>query len=388
MLNPMSENSGFHIQTVLILAIFALVFWLIHFFNKRQPFPGWVAVAYSAALAAYIIDSTRTPSTSVGFIFVSTSMFWIFSLAIAKAVYVRCNAAFPNIIVGLILSSAMTAFTVLTFVAPDISIRSVLVSVVAAILLALALPPLWKAGEKVIDGVLFGVIATVAAIFVVRILIVYSLHGLTLTEQSYSQSEYAWIFHFTSGICALGLAVVLLYAAGLDMVWHFHGQSNRDPLTGLLNRRGLKGLFNSSGADDRDRQYIRAVILFDIDHFKRVNDQYGHAAGDKVLQRVAKTASGLCQEQGQVARTGGEEFAILTDWIPLETAQLLAQHMCDSLRFVAHPELAPDHKVTASFGLAVLTDADSLNDAMDRADQALYQAKRNGRNQVALAQAA
>ncbi|ASK87824.1 GGDEF domain-containing protein [Sphingorhabdus sp. SMR4y] len=384
----MSENSGFHIQTIMILAIFALVFWLIHFFNRRQPFSGWVAVAYSAALAAYVIDSTRNESTHIGFIYASTSLFWIFSLAIAKAIYARCNAAFPNVVVGLILSSAITAFAVLTFVAPDISIRSVLVSVVAAILLALALPPLWKAGEKVIDGALFGVIATVATIFIVRILIVYSLHGLTLTEQSYAQSEYAWILHFTSGICALALAVVLLYAAGLDMVWHFHGQSNRDPLTGLLNRRGLKGLFNASAAQKPDEELARALILFDIDHFKRVNDQYGHAAGDNVLKRVAKTASGLCQEQGQVARTGGEEFAILTDWIPLESAQLLAQHICDSLRFVTHPELPADHKVTASFGLVVLADIDSLNDAMDRADRALYQAKRNGRNQVALAQAA
>tara|TARA_R110002033_G_scaffold8636_7_gene29481 strand:- start:1003 stop:2157 length:1155 start_codon:yes stop_codon:yes gene_type:complete len=384
----MSENSGFHIQTVLILAIFALVFWLIHFFNKRQPFPGWVAVAYSAALAAYVIDSTRHESTNIGFIYASTSLFWIFSLAISKAIYVRCNAAFPNILVGLILSSAITAFAVLTFVATDISIRSVLVSVVAAILLALALPPLWKAGGKVIDRALFGVVATVAVIFIVRILFVYSLHGLTLTEQSYSQSEYAWILHFTSGICALALAVVLLYAAGLDMVWHYHGQSNRDPLTNLLNRRGLKGLYNAAGNQDRNEDYTRVLILFDIDHFKRVNDQYGHTAGDKVLQRVAKTASGLCLEQGQVARTGGEEFAILTDWLPLETAEILAQHICDSLRFVAHPELAADHKITASFGLVVLTDSDSLSDAMDRADQALYQAKRNGRNQVALAQAA
>ncbi|VWX56830.1 GGDEF domain-containing protein [Sphingorhabdus sp. 109] len=384
----MSENSGFHIQTVLILAIFALVFGLIHFFNKRQPFPGWVALAYSAALGAYIIDSTRHESTHVGFIFASTGLFWMFSLAIIKAIYVRCNAAFPSVLVGLILSSAITAFVVLTFVAPDISIRSVLVSVVAAILLALALPPLWKAGEKVIDGVLFGVIATVALIFVARIVVVYYLHGLSLTEQSYSQSEYAWIFHFTSGICALALAVVLLYAAGLDMVWHFHGQSNRDPLTGLLNRRGLKALFNASADQHPNGDLTRAVILFDIDHFKRVNDEYGHAAGDKVLQRVAKTASGLCQEQAEVARTGGEEFAILTGWIPFDSAQQLAQHICDSLRFVAHPELAADHKVTASFGLVALANGDSLNDAMDRADQALYQAKRNGRNQVALAQAA
>lgn len=384
----MSDNSGFHIQTIIILAIFALVFGLIHFFNKRQPFSGWIAVAYSAALAAYIIDSTRSASTSIGFIFASTAMFWIFGLAIAKAIYVRSKAVFPNILAGFILMSAAAVFTMLTFVAPDISMRSLLVNVVAGILLAMALPPLWKAGEKLIDGALFGVIATVAAIFVIRVVIVYFLLGLTLTEQSYSQSTYAWIFHVTSGICALALAVVLLYAAGLDMVWHFHGESNRDPLTGLLNRRGLQALFNNAAVQGPNGTYVRSIILFDVDHFKQVNDRYGHAAGDEVLRRIAKTASGLCQEQGQVARTGGEEFAILTEWIALESAQLLAQHICDSLRFIAHPELAKDDKVTASFGLAVLTDSDSLHDAMDRADQALFEAKRNGRNQVAQSEAA
>ena len=89
-----------------------------------------------------------------------------------------------------------------------------------------------------------------------------------------------------------------------------------------------------------------------------------------------------------MARTGGEEFAILTRWIPIESAQFLAQHICDSFRFIAHPGLDPNQKVTASFGLAVLTEADSLEDAMGRADKALYHAKQNGRNQVALAKAA
>jgi diguanylate cyclase (GGDEF)-like protein len=384
----MSENSGFHIQTAVILAIFALAFGILYFFNRRHPFSGWVAIGYSAALVGYLIDSTRTSATSIGWIYVSTSMFWIFSLGIAKAIHVRCNALFPNILAAIILVLAGAAFTWLSFVVPDIAKRSVLVNVVAGILLALALPPLWKTGEKLIDGALFGVIASVAATFVIRVVVVYILLGLTLTEQGYAQSTYAWIFHFTSGICALALAVVLLYAVGHDMVLHFHGQSNRDPLTGLLNRRGLKGLFNAAPDQNKGAIYVRSMIIFDVDHFKQINDKYGHAAGDRVLQRIAKIASGLCEEYGQVARTGGEEFAILTDWIPAETGQFLAQHICDSLRFIAHPELESKQKVTASFGLAVLSDADSLHDAMDRADQALYNAKRNGRNQVALARAA
>jgi diguanylate cyclase (GGDEF)-like protein len=386
----MSENSGFHIQTVIILAVFALVFGLLYFSNRRHAFSGWIALGFSAATAAYIIDSTRSSTTNIGVVFASTGLFWIFCLVIAKAIHVRCHALFPNILAGLILIFATAAFTWLTFVALDISMRSVLVNVVAGLLLILSLPPLWKAGDRLIDGALFGVIATVAATFIGRVVIVYFLLDLTLTEQSYAQSTYAWIFQFTNGICALALAlaVVLLFAAGHDMVLHFHGQSNRDPLTGLLNRRGLKALFKTRPDHAQGAIYVRSIILFDIDHFKRVNDQYGHAAGDKVLQRIAKTVSGLCQEYGQVARTGGEEFAILTHWVPVETAQFLAQNICDSLRFLAHPELGSNQKVTASFGLAILTETDSLDDAMDRADKALYHAKQNGRNQVALAKAA
>lgn len=268
----MSENSGFHIQTVIILAIFALVFGLLYFFNRRHGFSGWIALGFSAAMAAYVIDSTRSSTTNIAVVFASTGLFWIFCLVIANAIHVRCDAVFPNILVGLILIFASAAFIWLTFAAPDISMRSVLVNVVAGLLLALSLPPLWKAGDRLIDGALFGVIAAVAATFVVRVMIVYFLLGLTLTEQSYAQSTYAWIFQFTNGICALALAVVLLFAAVHDMVLHFYGQSNRDPLAGLLNRRGLKALFKTRPDHAQDAIYIRSIILFDIDHFKRVND--------------------------------------------------------------------------------------------------------------------
>ena len=384
----MSGNFDFQILTAIILALFALVFGLLYFSVKRQKFSGWVALAYVAALVAYILASLRTPSTPMSLIFLSTAMFWIFSFAIAKAIYARCNTSFPNIVTGILLAAGTASVMWLSYVEPDISTRTLLVNTVAALLLSLSLWPLWKAGDKLIDGALFGVIATVAITFVVRVVVVNFLLGQTLTEQSYAQSTYVWIFQLTNGIAALALAMVLMFAAGHDMVLHFHGQSNRDPLTGLLNRRGLQGLFKVGRVDDKGAIYVRSIILFDIDHFKQINDRYGHATGDTVLQKIAKTASGLCQEYGEVARTGGEEFAILTRWIPIESAQFLAQHICDSFRFIAHPGLDPNQKVTASFGLAVLTEADSLDDAMGRADKALYHAKQNGRNQVALAKAA
>jgi len=384
----MSGNSEFHILTAVILALFALVFGILYFSVKSQKFSGWVGLAYIAAFIGYMLSSMRTPTTPMGLIFFSTIMFWLFSLAITRAIYIRCGATFPVKTVGFGLAIATVCLIWLSFLAPEIYARTLLVNSGAGLLLSLSLWPLWKAGTKLIDGALFGVIATVAATFVIRVVTINIVLGHPLTEQSFTESTYVWLFQLTNGIAALSLAIVLLFAAGHDMVLHFHAQSNRDPLTDLLNRRGLKGLFAARADEKQGSIFVRTIILFDIDHFKQVNDQYGHAAGDRVLKRIAETALDLSREYGQVARTGGEEFAILTKWMPVETAQLLAHNICDSLRFVAHPELESQHKVTASFGLAILNDTDSLHDAMDRADKALYHAKRNGRNQVALAKAA
>jgi len=384
----MSGFSDFHILTAIILMLFAIVFGLLYYSARRHRFSAWISLAYLAALIAFLLDATRTTSTPMAVLFIATAMFWLFSLAIAKAIYVRCDAKFPIAVAGLALVPATGGLIWLSFVEPDIFARSMLANAVAGLFLSFSLHPLWKTGKARIDGALFGVIGAVAAAFVARVAIFYFLLGQSLSEQSYAQSTYVWIFQLTNGIAALALAIVLLFAAGHDMVQHFYSQSSRDPLTGLLNRRGLKGLFKAQRDQSRDAIFVRSIILFDIDHFKLVNDEFGHAAGDQVLQRIAKTALSMCQEYGAVARTGGEEFAILTNWIPVESSQALAQHICDSLRFLAHPELGPSQKVTASFGLAVLTDTDTLVDGMNRADQALYRAKRNGRNQVALAKAA
>lgn len=384
----MFDNPSFHIQTAVILAIFSLAFGILYFVNNRQSFSGWISAAYGCALVGYLIDSLRTPSTPVAFVFCSTALFWLFCLGVVKAIHIRRNEAFPKIKALLVFALGWACFSLLTWTATDITLRSIVVNVIAGMLLALALPPLWKGRRELVDGTLLYVIAAVAATFIIRVIIIYYLLGHTLTAAGYAGSTYAWMFHFSSAMCALALAVVLILAAGHDTVQHFHTKSNLDPMTGLLNRRGLENTFRARKIREQGVVYVRSIIMFDVDHFKQINDSYGHAVGDKVLQRIAKVTVDLCEDHGHVARTGGEEFAILTKWMPLEKAQSLTQEICDSLAMVVHPELGKDKSVTASFGLAILSDTDPLFVAMDRADKAMYRAKRNGRNQVAEAKAA
>ncbi len=156
-----------------------------------------------------------------------------------------------------------------------------------------------------------------------------------------------------------------------------------DPLTGMLNRRALFALIRREIDREKRRQHGLALIVFDIDHFKGVNDRYGHAAGDLVLQHVAAVTGKIIRQTDAMARYGGEEFVIVAPETDKAGALQLAERMSEALRSTA---IAVDHevlRVTASFGVAALRPGeDELEQVLKRADQALYAAKAAGRDRV------
>jgi diguanylate cyclase (GGDEF)-like protein len=156
-----------------------------------------------------------------------------------------------------------------------------------------------------------------------------------------------------------------------------------DSLTVLLNRRAF--LARAGDELKRSQRYgdNLSVILLDVDHFKRINDQRGHAAGDHVLVEVAKLLSGSVRGCDVVARWGGEEFVIALPSTPPKNALILAERL--RCRLEAHPIVDHDGTpipVTASFGLAAQAASDNLQSLIDRADRAMYGAKSSGRNRV------
>jgi len=168
--------------------------------------------------------------------------------------------------------------------------------------------------------------------------------------------------------------------------------SNIDELTGLLNRRALNTRLNCEISTYKTNKHRInkvpfSIILFDLDHFKKVNDSFGHPMGDVVLKQTAKLVGQLVRSSDTVMRYGGEEFMIMlpnTDAVEAcKTAERLRVGI-SQLCFV-HPDLPSSFQVTASFGVAVLSE-DLLSESalLKRADQALYQAKTQGRNQVCI----
>jgi diguanylate cyclase (GGDEF)-like protein len=154
-------------------------------------------------------------------------------------------------------------------------------------------------------------------------------------------------------------------------------QARVDPLTGLANRRELGAALEAALREAREESSPLCLALLDIDHFKDINDTYGHAAGDEVLVQVAGSLRGNRTGLGTIARHGGEEFA----WLLPRTALAQAQAHCEALReTVAYA--SQSLPVTISIGLAQATPEDTVSSLMQRADQALYTAKRTGRDRV------
>lgn len=165
-------------------------------------------------------------------------------------------------------------------------------------------------------------------------------------------------------------------------------QASIDPLSGILNRRGLELELERTRSNEVDASIPLSIVMIDIDHFKQVNDRYGHAFGDQVIRAVAQSLLALTQRKDTAARLGGEEFVLLLPDTPAQGAREVAERI---RRAIALGEIrtrdaeSPVGQVTVSCGVTQRLHHESVDDALLRADQALYGAKQSGRNKTLLA---
>lgn len=157
-------------------------------------------------------------------------------------------------------------------------------------------------------------------------------------------------------------------------------QANHDSLTGLFNRQKFHEIFSKELRREKRYAHNLSIILFDLDHFKLFNDDYGHDIGDLALKAVSNISSEVIREQDSIVRWGGEEFIVLLPETSIEGAIIVAQKIKDSI------ELFEDSKIprtiTASFGLTSFMENDDEDRFIKRADIALFKAKKGGRNMI------
>ncbi len=156
-----------------------------------------------------------------------------------------------------------------------------------------------------------------------------------------------------------------------------------DDLTGLPNRRHILEYLDERLAAAIEKRTPLALIAFDVDHFKRINDRFGHGAGDRVLASVAQLVANGLRAEDRVGRIGGEEFLVVLPATTLADAERMAERLRSDVESARLDGAAEDAHLSASFGVVELTAADPDSESLlKRADDALYRAKREGRNRV------
>lgn len=157
-----------------------------------------------------------------------------------------------------------------------------------------------------------------------------------------------------------------------------------DPLTGLHNRRGLEGRSEALHFRPGGVPITQVWIMVDIDHFKRVNDTYGHEAGDEVLKAVAEALRSTARVADIVARFGGEEFVLVLPDTSAEVAARIAERLRLAIEALSTDVDGQVIRVTASFGVAQRAAQESQLEVLERADAALFSSKKDGRNRVTM----
>lgn len=202
------------------------------------------------------------------------------------------------------------------------------------------------------------------------------------SEWTHRAAEIGMIVDATLLAVALGIALRTLQHRSVDA----EQRAARDGLTNLYNRRAF--LESAQPIWERADKSPLAVVMVDIDHFKAINDNYGHKAGDAALQAVAKALSQTVRGGDLVSRWGGEEFLLLLPDTDLAAARLLAERLRQVIAAIRVPHERGEIRLTASFGVCNRGTRRSLEQLVHSADQLLYRAKKEGRDRICVEAAA
>jgi len=337
----------------------------------------WLLLAAGLGLFVPPWDSGSAPRNLADLLIIAASMFEHRGLALhwGRRLPLQRYAA------GLAVAAAVIAGSFL--LDNGHGLRVAVVCFGCAAMMAASVSLMWRLGRAATP--IFAPVAAAGYSLLAAVLLVRGVQALLVGATTKISID-------APGHANIPLAIAVLFVGGLINLAHIRlvlgrvlhrlgQQAKTDELTGALNRRGLLQQLEAVHADALQGHAGYALMMVDVDHFKAINDQHGHAGGDKVLQAVSASLRAALRSDDLVGRWGGEEFCVLLPRTQLRDAEQLAQRVAS--RVAAGGGAV---RVTVSIGVSEYGLADpDLQAVIRRADGALYEAKETGRNRVVVA---
>jgi diguanylate cyclase (GGDEF)-like protein len=297
------------------------------------------------------------------------------ALALVTAFSARLGRPTNRMLQGLFALLILAGVLYFSYDHQDLRARIYIENFGYATMFMVALLPTWPRLKNPIEQVMFWTLLVFTLHFFPRVVLSTRSLGERNVLGPYMHSNFWGWMNLATNIFEVLLGLMILMVASSDVILELQEHATRDPLTDLINRREL----------ERITQRIKApscLVLCDVDHFKTINDTYGHMAGDQVLQAVARILMAEVRRSDAVARIGGEEFAVLLPQLELHDACVMAERLRAAFEQAHFEGPLQGLRLTASFGVVEKQPEETLQSMMLRADHSLYTAKRLGRNRV------
>ena len=370
---------------IFVAGLFATAFGVVAAYQRPAMGPTWLAIAYGVGMLSPVLeivlpyqDDHRLVSFAIFSCFLCAQAAWVLGLAH----HYRLRR--PWLALALMVAGAMLTNVLILDLPRDSMLRGMLYQAPYTLMQALGvLVLLGNRHWRPLDLVLLAVLVVSGLHYLGKPLLAAAI-GSGASPQSYLASTYAAYSQSLGAVLLLSTGLVMLLIIVRDMMAEMTMRSETDTLSGLLNRRGFEDRCNKALTQAAFAGVPAVMIVADLDHFKTVNDTYGHAAGDAVIAAFAAVLRSGAAPSSIVGRMGGEEFAIFLPGANLMTGRLYAETARSAFSGLKPGGIAISKPVTASFGIASLRPGDTLSDLLRRADAALYQAKTEGRNRVSL----
>ncbi len=386
---PGSQTEGAGLQGVSILAFlnpiilsaFCAAFLLVYSKNVERKCALWFALSYGACALGFLAEFLRGVVPPVAVALGTNTLFMLTLLTTVMGLSARFGQRVPLVPIAFFVLCGYAWLLWFFLAEPNIGYRVIGINLALGGVGMSGLRMIWRLKLTGIDRILRGVFAFVCLQFFLRPLLVFWLSSDPISQAGYLTSPYAVTLQFTVAVTSMAFAAALLLAVIQDHLRDLKQQSSFDPLSGVLNRRGFDAaaeLILAKGG------LSPSIVIADIDHFKRINDTHGHSCGDAVIAAVGTLLQSLFADSGTVGRIGGEEFALIFPNATEGDAARHAEKARQTLASLALPGILSKERITASFGVCAAERGMALFEAMSRADAALYEAKRGGRNRVAV----
>ncbi len=366
-----------------VAGIFAVAFAVVAATNRTARGARWLALGCGMGIIHVGLEfllTRQTDPTAVGI-----GIFLGFLLALSFALIGACyhyRARPPWIAIAVIWVFAILAVPVIFSMPYSSMPRLIVYQLPYFAMQALAGVVIWRTGRRqALDLLLVALQLSAAIIYIAKPLVAATV-GTASAPQGYMETTYAAISQSGSVVSLMAIGLVLLLVMMRDTTAEMVVRSETDPLSSVLNRRGFERHAELALLRGDD---VAVLITADLDDFKKINDSFGHAAGDGVIAHFAAMLADAAPPNAIVGRIGGEEFAVLIAGALLSDGRLYAETVRAAFASARLPVLGIDRGFTASFGVAQRTFDDTLFELSRRADAALYRAKSGGRNQVRVA---